>query len=163
MIQIYSIKDSDKWDDVITSFADYDVYYLSGYARSFFIHGDGEPHLLYYIGESLRAVYVYMKRQTALNGVYDSITPYGYGGVLFDGNVNEENLLLFRDEFLQKMQNENIISDFVRYHPVLCNALSMKSISQVVDLGNTIALDLTSPEVIWENITSKNRNIIPLS
>ena len=103
MIQIYSIKDSDKWDDVITSFADYDVYYLSGYARSFFIHGDGEPHLLYYIGESLRAVYVYMKRQTALNGVYDSITPYGYGGVLFDGNVNEENLLLFRDEFFAKI------------------------------------------------------------
>ena len=160
MIQIYSIKDSDKWDEVITSFADYDVYYLSGYARSFFIHGDGEPHLLYYIGESLRAVYVYMKRQTALNGVYDSITPYGYGGVLFDGNVNEENLLLFRDEFLQKMQNENIISDFVRYHPVLENAICMKSISQVIDLGHTIAMDLTSPEVIWENITSKNRNTI---
>lgn len=160
MIQIYSIKDSNKWDEVVTSFADYDVYYMSGYARSFFVHGDGEPHLLYYTSEKLRAMYVYMKRKTAIDGIYDSITPYGYGGVLFDGEVNDINLLAFRDEFLQTMQNENIISDFVRYHPVLGNAVSMKSISQVIDLGNTIAMDLTSPEIIWENITSKNRNTI---
>lgn len=32
-----------------------------------------------------RAIYVYMKRNTAIEGVYDSITPYGYGGVLFEG------------------------------------------------------------------------------
>jgi hypothetical protein len=133
---------------------------MGGYARSFFVHGDGEPHLLYYTDEKLRAMYVYMKRKTAIDGIYDSITPYGYGGVLFDGEVNEINLLAFRDEFLQTMQNENIISDFVRYHPVLSNAISMKSISQVIDLGNTIAMDLTSPEIIWENITSKNRNTI---
>lgn len=160
MIQIYSINDSNKWDEIVMSFADYDVYYMSGYARSFFVHGDGEPQLLYFVGEKLRAMYVYMKRKTLLEGVYDSITPYGYGGVLLEGEVNEENLLLFRGEFLQTMQNENIISDFVRYHPVLSNAVSMKSISQVIDLGNTIAMDLTSPEVIWENITSKNRNTI---
>lgn len=160
MIQIYNIDNSSKWDEIVTSFVDYDVYYLSGYARSFYVHGDGEPQLLYYTNESLRAIYVYMKRKTAIDGVYDSITPYGYGGVLFDGEVNEANLLLFSDEFLQKMQDENIISDFVRYHPMLANAVSMKSISQVIDLGNTIAMDLTSPEVIWENITSKNRNII---
>ena len=160
MIQIYNIDNSNKWDEIVTSFADYDVYYLSGYARSFYVHGDGEPQLLYYISENIRAIYVYMKRKTAIDGVYDSITPYGYGGVLFDGEVNEANLSAFRDEFLQKMQSENIISDFVRYHPVLGNAVYMKSISQVIDLGNTIAMDLTSPEVIWENITSKNRNHI---
>lgn len=160
MIQIYNIGDSSKWDEIVTSFADYDVYYLSGYARSFYVHGDGEPQLLYYTSETLRAIYVYMKRKTALDGVYDSITPYGYGGVLFDGEATEANLSAFQDEFLQKMQSENIISDFVRYHPVLGNAVCMKSISQVIDLGNTIAMDLTSPEVIWENITSKNRNTI---
>ncbi len=160
MIQIYNINDSNRWNEIVTSFANYDVYYLSGYARSFYVHGDGEPQLLYYTSENLRAIYVYMKRETAIKNFYDSITPYGYGGVLFDGEVNEANLFAFRDEFLLKMQNENIISDFVRYHPVLDNAVSMKSISQVIDLGHTIAMDLTSPEVIWENITSKNRNTI---
>ena len=160
MIQIYNIDNSNKWDEIVISFADYDVYYLSGYARSFYVHGDGEPQLLYYTSKDLRAIYVYMRRKTAIDGVYDSITPYGYGGVLFDGEVNEVNLLAFRDEFLQKMQEENIISDFVRYHPVLGNAMCMRFISQVIDLGNTIAMDLTSPEIIWENITSKNRNTI---
>ena len=36
----------------------------------------------------------------------------------------------------------------------------MKQISIVIDLGKTIAFDLTSPEVILENIISKNRNMI---
>ena len=65
MIQIYNISDSNKWDEIVTSFVNYDVYYLSGYARSFYVHGDGEPHLLYYTGEKLRAMYVYMMRKTA--------------------------------------------------------------------------------------------------
>lgn len=37
-----------EWDEVVRSFAEYDVYYLSGYVRAFEIHGDGVPQLLYY-------------------------------------------------------------------------------------------------------------------
>lgn len=36
----------------------------------------------------------------------------------------------------------------------------MKPISNVIDLGKTVAIDLASPQVIWENIISKNRNMI---
>ena len=160
MVKIYDLIAHQEWDDIVRSFADYDVYYLSGYVRAFYAHGDGEPQLLYYTSEQLRAIYVYMKRPTTITNVYDSVTPYGYGGVLFEGDKADQSLSDFWKEYVQKMNDENIIDNFVRYHPVLENAVHMKAISHVIDLGNTIALDLSSPEVIWENITSKNRNII---
>ena len=160
MICIYSIEDNTKWDDIVSSFANYDVYYLSGYVKAFQIHGDGDPQMLYYEADGLKAIYVYMKRKTAIEGYYDSVTPYGYGGVLFDGDTSEQNLQAFWKAYVEKMMEEGIVDNFVRYHPVLANAVPMKQISTVIDLGKTIAFDLASPEVIWENIISKNRNMI---
>lgn len=160
MIKIYGIEQAERWDETVKGFAEYDVYYLSSYVKAFQIHGDGEPHLLYYEAEGLKVIYVYMKRQTVIKGYYDSVTPYGYGGVLFEGDTSVEKLQAFWQEYVQKMREEGIVDNFVRYHPVLANAIPMKQISTVTDLGKTIAFDLTSPEVIWENIISKNRNMI---
>ena len=160
MIKIIDLTSSAEWDIIVKSFADWDVYYLSGYVKAFQIHGDGSPYLLYYDDKGLRAIYVYMRRETALAGVYDSVTPYGYGGVLFEGDASVENRRAFWEAFVSKMEEESIVDNFVRYHPVLKNAMPMKTVSKVIDLGKTVALDLTSPELIWENITSKNRNMI---
>ena len=160
MIRVYSIEESAKWNDIVRGFSNYDVYYLSGYVKAFQIHGDGDPQLLYYEAEGLKAIYVYMKRKTDIEGYYDSVTPYGYGGVLFDGETTELNLQVFWKAYVEKMKEEGIVDNFVRYHPVLVNAIPMKQISTVIDLGKTIAFDLASPEVIWENIISKNRNMI---
>ena len=101
-----------------------------------------------------------MKRKTAIEGVYDSITPYGYGGVLFEGDATVENMKAFWDAYVEKMKELNIVDNFVRYHPVLANAVPMKEVSDVIDLGKTVAFHLDSPEVIWENIIPKNRNMI---
>lgn len=160
MIKIIGVSEHELWDNIVKGFSEYDVYYLSGYTKAFQIHGDGIPQLLYYEVEDLKAIYVYMKRKTAIDGVFDSITPYGYGGVLFKGDVSKENLNAFWDAYTQKMAEENIIDNFVRYHPILYDAIPMKEVSSVIDLGKTIAMDLSSPEVIWENIHSKNRNMI---
>jgi len=160
MIQIIHITDRKRWDDIVGSFSNHDVYYLSGYVRAFEIHGDGTPQLLFYEQDGLRAIYVYMKRETAIEGWFDSITPYGYGGVLFEGDTSETNLKTFWNAYVQKMKEESIVCNFVRYHPVLANAVPMKEVSEVIDLGKTVAFHLDSPEVIWQNIVPKNRNMI---
>lgn len=160
MINIIDITQEQLWDDIVKSFSNHDVYYLSGYVKAFQIHGDGIPQLLFYEHSDLRAIYVYMKRNTIIDGLYDSISPYGYGGVLFEGNTSAENLNAFWNSYIEKMDDLNIVCNFVRYHPILNNALLMKEVSNVIDLGKTIALDLTSHEIIWENIISKNRNMI---
>lgn len=160
MIKLYNLAQAKLWDKCVKSFTEWDVYYLSGYVKAFHIHGDGEPYLLHYKENGLRAIYVYMRRSTALEGVFDSITPYGYGGVLFEGDTSEENLKAFWKAYTAKMTEEHIVDNFIRYHPVLKNAEPMNVISTVIDLGKTVAFDLTSPDVIWENIISKNRNMI---
>lgn len=160
MIRLIGLNDSEQWDAIVRTFEEYDVYYLSGYVKAFHIHGDGDPFLLFYEGVGLKAIYVYMRRPTAIEGVFDSVTPYGYGGVLFEGNASEDNKAAFWKEYLAKMEEEHIVDNFVRYHPVLKNAEPMKSISNVIDLGKTIAFDLSSSGVIWDNIISKNRNMI---
>lgn len=101
-----------------------------------------------------------MKRKTAIEGVFDSITPYGYGGFLLEGDTSEENVKALWAAYVDRMKEENIVDNFVRYHPVLANAVPMKTCSDVIDLGKTVAMDLTSEEVIWKNIHSKNRNMI---
>lgn len=160
MIRVIDISDAISWDAIVKVFCRHDIYYLSGYVKAFQIHGDGQPQLLYYEAENLKGIYVYMKRKTAIVGYYDSVTPYGYGGVLFEGDISEENLRAFWKAYVEKMKDEGIVDNFVRYHPVLANAIPMKTISTVIDLGKTVAFDLSSEDVIWNNIISKNRNMI---
>ena len=160
MIRIFDISQSATWDEIVKSIPNYDVYYLSGYVKAFQIHGDGLPQMFYYENNGLRGIYVYMKRPTAIEGLYDSITPYGYGGFLLEGDTSDENIKTLWAAYVWKMKEENIVDNFVRYHPVLANAVLMKTCSDVIDLGKTVAMDLTSEEVIWTNIHSKNRNMI---
>lgn len=160
MMQIFNMNQAKEWNNLVQSFTNYDVYYLSGYVKAFQIHGDGEPQLFYYDEKGLRGIYVYMKRKTAIEGVFDSITPYGYGGFLLEGDTSEENVKALWTAYVDRMKEENIVDNFVRYHPVLANAVPMKTCSDVIDLGKTVAMDLTSEEVIWKNIHSKNRNMI---
>ena len=109
MIKLINLSQSTEWDAVVRSFSEYDVYYLSGYVRAFHIHGDGDPFLLYYEGNRLKAIYVYMRRPTAIEGVYDSVTPYGYGGILFEGDTSEGNKATFGKEYLSTMEQEHIV------------------------------------------------------
>ena len=168
MLKVYTLEKSAKWDAIVSAFNNYDVYYLSGYVKSFKIHGDGEPLLFYYEGDGLRGINVVMKRDISMceyfknflpkNTYFDFSTPYGYGGWLLEGDFsNTEDLFL---EYEKWCKENNIVSEFVRFHPVLENAEFSKNNYDVVPLGNTVCLDISEPEVIWANITSKNRNVI---
>ncbi len=166
MLTVYTLERSEQWDAVVRSFSDYDVYWLSGYVKAFKIHGDGEPLLFLYEKEQTRGINVVMKRDVALdrhfkgnlesNKYFDFITPYGYGGWLIEGE-NKNGLF---SEYENWCQKNGIICEFVRFHPVLKNHRFSSEVYDVVQLGNTVTLDLSSPEIIWENIISKNRNMI---
>lgn len=166
MLDVYTVEQSERWDAVVRSFADYDVYWLSGYVKAFKLHGDGEPLLFFYEGSGVRGINVVMCRDVAKeqhfigkleeNTYFDFSSPYGYGGWLIEGENTTE---LFRD-YEEWCQKRGIVCEFVRFHPVVQNQLQAKAAYEVVPLGETVAMDLESPEVIWTNIISKNRNMI---
>lgn len=165
-LTVYTLEQSDKWDSVVHSFDNYDVYWLSGYVKAFMIHGDGEPLLFYYESESFRGINVVMKRDIAKDkrfegkikeGEYfDFATPYGYGGWIIEGEPSES---IF-EAYSEWIQRNGIISEFVRFHPMVKNHVMCTSFYDVIQLGEVVHLDLSSPDTIWENITSKNRNMI---
>ena len=170
MFKIINDENIKLWDSIVCSFNEYDVYYLNGYVKSFQLHGDGKPVLLYYESESLRGISAMMMRDISndkeFNSVlesgryYDLITPYGYGGFIFEGNFTDSEESIFKQEYFNFLKDNHIVSAFFRFHPKLENANYMRNIVNVIDLGETIDMDLSSSEVIWTNIISKNRNVI---
>lgn len=166
MISTYRLSESDKWDQIVKSFINYDIYWLSGYVRAFQIHGDGEPLLIYYQGNNTKGINVVMKRDIAKDSrfigridegnAFDFTTPYGYGGWIIEGNGVVE--LFF--EYSEWTRKNNVVSEFVRFHPMLGNHIICEDYYEVKQLGEVVHMDLISSEVIWKNLISKNRNMI---
>lgn len=166
MLTVYSLEQADQWDSVVRSFKEYDTYWLSGYVKAFQLHGDGEPILFFYQDGTTRGINVVMKRDLAddrrfgnmiqREQYFDFATPYGYGGWIIEGD-NPESLF---QAYLSWMKQHCIVSEFIRFHPLLQNHLQCADFYNIVRLGEVVHMDLSSPETVWNNLTSKNRNMI---
>lgn len=160
----------DKWDSIVKTFPNYEVYYLSGYCKGFKIHGDGEPILLYYRDKLIEGICVLMLRDISDISFYskhiskqlyfDTTTPYGYGGFIFKGKISEESISDFYREYLYFNQQNNIISCFTRFNPLTKNSHYFSSQNFTFNIGHTIDIELVSSENVWDNLCSKNRNMI---
>lgn len=170
MISLYTLNESTRWDEIVKSFRGYDVYYLSDYTKAFNSHGDGEPILIYYESPVLRAINVVMMRDIEADKrfrskiqsghYYDIVTPYGYGGFLFEGDPSVGNLEQLEQAYSEFCRSKNIVSEFVRFHPLQQNAELNRTLYEVIDLGKTVTLKLGSRQQIWADLSSKNRNVI---
>lgn len=119
----YTIEDQNKWDTIVRSFPDYDVFYLSGYSKAFMREApkNGTPILLYYEHGEDRAINVMLRRDVAKDeklagkveeGQYfDLITPYGYGG--FWGNISDWEKL--NQTYTEYCMINHYVCEFVRF------------------------------------------------
>lgn len=169
MINLIGIEDNDLWDSHVQSIPMFDVYYLSGYVKAFESNGDGKPVLIWWEHENITGACVIMVRDIAEDPIFrelehgkyfDAITPYGYGGFIFNGNPTDSQIAVLSKELSKSLKECNIISLFFRFHPILKNANYSHNICDVIDLGKTISIDLKDKDTIWSNITSKNRGKI---
>lgn len=172
MLAVYTLEQSEQWDSVVRSFGNYDTYWLSGYVKAFQIHGDGEPLLFFYEDASVRGINVVMKRDVAKDkhfadkipeGQYfDFATPYGYGGWIVEqasDDIKADTTNLFH-AYNTWCVKHGIISEFVRFHPMVKNHEWCREDYEIIPLGEVVHMDLWSYDGIWENIISKNRNVI---
>lgn len=171
MLNIYTIAQREQWNTVVRSFHSYDVYWLNGYVKAFQLHGDGEPILFHYENDLMQGMQVVMKRDIAkdprfadklsVNEWFDFATPYGYGGWLLEAkapkstdSIDASNLF---DAYESWCSTHNVISEFVRFHPVLKNHTNIRNTYTTTTLGNVVVMDISSEEHIWANLTCKNR------
>lgn len=172
MIEIVTGENRVKWNNILSEFPLSGTYYTYEYCKAFKSHGDGTPKLILFQNPTsrLKGIMVMMVRDVgrsrlfcdvlSQNEFYDAVTPYGYGGFIFNRPLQASDQKLVSHEFKELLSNNGIISLFVRFNPVLGNADDSRNIFDVVDLGHTVAMELDTPELIWSNLTSKNRNVI---
>ena len=166
MIELIRLDEAERWDEIVKSFSCYDVYYLSGYVKAFENYGDGEAVLIYYTNNSTKAVNVVMKRDIAdssyfssvieRNKYFDIATPYGYGGFLIEGDEYDS----LEREYTEFAISQGFVSEFVRFHAVLHNFSKVSHMYDILHLGDTVCINTSDAGAIWNNLSSKNRNMI---
>lgn len=168
--KLVTLNEKTLWDEIVKSFKEYDVYYLSDYVKAFELHGDGTAQLFYYKNDDIQAINVSMKRDIAndrkleqlipQNEYFDLATPYGYGGFIIEGEITEQSLQQLENQYLRMCEKEKVVSEFVRFHPVLNNKILLSNFYEISELGKSVTLDLTNKDVIWSNFKGYNKNRI---
>lgn len=80
---------------------------------------------------------------------YDLITPYGYGGPIMEA-VNYSDRKRLAADFIRAFgdycRNGDVVSEFIRFHPVLKNVADFMDSYDTVFMRNTIQTRLTATE-----------------
>lgn len=157
-----------KWKNISHIFPEFDIYFLPEYSYLFELNGDGKAHcFVYYQSEKEVVIYPFLKRQInkmkdfsdISEDLFDITSPYGYGGYL----RNNENIDIekFYAVFSDYCRQNNIISEFVRFHPLLKNHAYCPKQVNLVNWNETVFIDLTvDGEELFYNFNQKRRNRI---
>ncbi len=125
-----------------------DIYYTQEYGKLCEIIEDGVAEQFEFESEDGLILHQFIKRKID-TGVHDTsyfdvTTPYGYGGpVILRLNGNKERLIhSFAEAFGQYCMENNIVSEFIRFHPMINNALDFKEVYDVQYMRHTVATNL---------------------
>lgn len=142
-----------------------DVYYTRQYCKMSELTEGGEAQLFVYETEDNVALYPYIrhivdyKKDTSL--FYDIETVYGYGGPVLK-NDDHDFERAFETAFLKYCQQENIIAEFIRFHPFLKNEHLFVENIDVLHNRFTVWTDLNKgiDEIWMQELSSTCRNRI---
>lgn len=152
------IESTPDWELLLKTFKDPDVYYTREYGNLFAKMEIGQLHAAFYKDELSKVFYPFIKRKVDWAGeeIYDIVTPYGYGGPLLEGS--EQSIRSFYDCFTDYCNENNIITETIRFHPIIRNYEVCKNIMDVAYIRKTTAVDLTlSIEEIREHYSVMNK------
>lgn len=155
------------WDSVVRSFSNWDVYYLCGYARSLEIHEKSRAFLIDFSFGSERLCYPVMEKDIADFPAFqgriphstwvDWETPYGYGGPLSETPLSEAAQQTFLEELTAVCKERGVVTQFLRFHPLLQNQGIMNKVIQYKTFKDTIFID-TSHKEVFQQLNPYHRN-----
>lgn len=171
MLKVIASTQRNIWDTIVKGFSDWDVYYLNAYSRSLEAHEHGKAYLVDFSFGGERLCFPVMQKDIAdsaeFQGVlpkstwFDWETPYGYGGPLSNvRTLSAEAQRMFQSELTEYCRENHIVSQFVRFHPLLQNQAALDTVIEHKTLKDTIFMDLSSEEGIFQELDSKNRNMV---
>jgi len=145
-----------------------DLHYRPEYCGLF--RDSGEARLFVYREGNTTIIYPFLLRKVNLipglgdklkQDLYDITSPYGYGGPLAFPTAGEVVWNNFYRCFADYCAGNGIITEFVRFHPVLGNHRPLVSHMDVVRASQVVCVDLNrSDEEIWSGYERNNRKNI---
>jgi len=165
-VRLLDVTQSDEWHGYLDQMTHSDIYFTPEYCKIYEDNGEGKAQLYVFIeGEGI-ICYPYLLRAIPSVGsypvdLYDITTPYGYGGPLCNVNEKDEREQLFQRftvNFHSYCQENHIVSEFVRFHPILQNSEDYLGVCPSY-LRETVYIDLTRDH-IREQYAKKKQNRI---
>lgn len=135
-----------------------DIYFEEGYGSLYNRQENGKYQIFIYEDENGRIEHSFILRKIEGTEYCDLITPYGYGGPLIIKLIGNKNLLLerFHFSFMKYVKDNNVISEFIRFHPLLQNADDFKKIYPIEFVRNTCVTELIgNQENVRDYVTKK--------
>lgn len=169
--------DEKKWRDLVNNLPIKDIYFTSEYAKLFEMtegktreRFGGEAQLFFYGDNKNYIIHPLLKRKIndlpfySGETLYDVVSPWYYGGplsFLTDEEKKKELFTGFFKEFHNYCTQNNIITEFVRLHPILKNHLPLADYVKLEKRWKIVYVDLTQDkETIWNNFKKENRKAI---
>ena len=112
---------------------------------------------------TVRSQYIKRKVPYLVDGeqYYDAITPYGYGGpVVVDCKDKEKLVAAYSEAYMKHCMAERIVDEFVRFHPLIENALDFGCIYKAEYNRHTLAVDLTDEDYFMSQFSPDCRNMV---
>ena len=143
-----------------------DLYFDENYGKLYEKIEKGKAEIFKFENEDGKITNQFLIREIPekVNGktYYDIVTPYGYGGPIINYlKGNKENLLKeFEKNFKKYAEERNIVSEFVRFHPIKENAIDMKPIYNSTYMRKTLITKLDEEDVVKKQISKSARKNI---
>ncbi|RKQ34283.1 GNAT family N-acetyltransferase [Oceanobacillus halophilus] len=126
-----------------------DIYFEENYGKLYEDIENGKSEVFEYNSSIGKVFHLFIKREIpfSVNGkkYYDLVTPYGYGGPLIiecKEGYRVELVKNFEDEFQKYCNDNDIVSEFVRFHPIEGNAIDFKECYEINHIRNTVGTNL---------------------
>jgi hypothetical protein len=171
LYEILTERDSQKWSELLHLFKNnHDIYSTLSYCKLTSNNDDASPRMFLYKQENVTILYPFLLRNInrlefvknqMSEQLYDIITPYGYGGPITDGEITMRDSEEFRKEFEDYCKKNNIISEFIRFHPLLQNHKHFSSAVPIFHVNNTVSifLDRNEDEILKAFHKNHQRNV----
>ncbi|WP_350019930.1 peptidoglycan bridge formation glycyltransferase FemA/FemB family protein [Priestia flexa] len=128
---------------------DLDVYFDDNYGKLYEKVENGKVDIFNFNCEFGSVKNQFIKREIPIkinNAIYyDIVTPYGYGGPVitkFVEGKKSELLIEYTKAFSHYCKENNIVSEFIRFHPIIKNAKDFTSVYDVECIRKTLGTNL---------------------
>lgn len=142
-----------------------DIYFESNYGKLYESHEKGKSEVFEHNSSHGTIRTMFIKREIPIKTddgqtYYDIITPYGYGGPTITKLKDESSKRVLKEEFVSEFKrycnNNNIVSEFVRFHPITENAYEFMDIYNPSFIRKTVGTTISTEEDPMSNEFSRS-------